>query len=109
MTGGNKFESTDDCKVAAWWQDKAGECLTMEPFQRDGEAGGDVVRLWPELDTDTTSADVRPMFLRLGEGTAMLGVLELVVELHHHRRRLQPLAVKAMLTESKSLMWLGER
>jgi hypothetical protein len=96
------FESTDDCEVAAWWPDRAGERLTMEPFRRGGEAGGDAVRLPPEPDTDATSADARPMVLRLGE-------LELMVELRRHRRRLRPLAVEAMLTESESLTRSGER
>ena len=81
----------------------------MEPFRRGGEAGGEAVRLPPELETDATSADARPMVLRLGEGAAMLGVLELVVELRRHRRRLRPLAVEAMLTESESLTRSGER
>jgi len=80
----------------------------MEPFRRGGEAGGDEVKLPPELDTDATSADARLMVLRLGEGAAM-GVLELVVELRRHRRRLRPLAVEAMLTESESLTRSGER
>jgi hypothetical protein len=81
----------------------------MEPFRRGGEAGGDAVRLPPELDTDATSADARPVVLRLGEDAAMLGVLELVVELRRHRRRLRPLAVEATLTESESLTRSGER
>jgi hypothetical protein len=100
MTGNcGVFESTDDCEVAAWWPDRAGERLTTEPFRRGGEVGGNAVKLPPELDTDATSADARPVVLRLGEGTA----LELVVELRRHRRRLRPLAVEAMLTESESL------
>jgi hypothetical protein len=103
------FESTDDCEVAAWWPDRAGERLTTEPFRHGGEAGGDAVRLPPEPDTDATSADARPMVLRLGEGATMLGVLELAVELRRHRRRLRPLAVEAMLTESESLTRSGER
>jgi hypothetical protein len=106
MTGNcGVFESTDDCEVAAWWPDRAGERLTKEPFRRGGGVGRDAVRLPPELDTDATSADARPVVLRLGEGTA----LELVVELRRHRRRLRPLAVEAMLTESESLTRSGER
>jgi hypothetical protein len=108
MTDGDNcgvFESTDDCEVATWWPDSAGERLTMEPFRRGGEEGGDAVLLTPELDTDATSADARPVVLRLGEGTA----LELVVELRLHRRRLRPLAVEAMLTESESLTRSGVR
>jgi hypothetical protein len=80
----------------------------MEPFRRGGEAGGDAVRPPPELDTDATIADARPMVLRLGEGAAM-GVLELTVELRRQRRRLRPLAVEAMLTESESLTRSGVR
>ncbi len=103
------FESTEDREAAAW-PDRAGERLTVEPFRRGGEAGGDAVKLPPELDTDATSADARPVVLRLGEGAAaMLGVLLLVVELRRHRRRLRPLAVEAMLTESESLTRSGVR
>ena len=92
----------------------------MEPFRCGGEEGGDVV-WWPlELDTDATSADTRAVALRLGDGggrtegtlepllTGMLGLL-LVVELRRHRRRLRPLIVEAMLTESESHMLSGER
>jgi hypothetical protein len=100
------FESTDDCEVAAWWPDRAGERLTMEPFRRGGEVGGDAVRLPPpEPDTDATSADARPVVLRLGE----LELVVVVVELRRQRRRLRPLAVEAMLTESESLTRSGER
>ena len=99
------FESTDDCEVAAWWPDRAGERLTIEPFRRGGEEGGDAVRLPPEPDTDATSADARPVVLRLGE----LELVVVVVELRRHRRRLRPLAVEAMLTESESLTRSGER
>ena len=109
MAGGDKFESRDDREVAALWPDSAGERLTTEPFRRGGEAGGDAVKPPPELDTDATIADARPMVLRLGEGAAMLGVLELAVELRRHRRRLRPLAVEAMLTESESLTRSGVR
>jgi hypothetical protein len=112
MAAGDKFESKDDREVAAWWPDSAGERLTTEPFRRGGEAGGDAVRPPPELDTDATIADARPAVLRLGEGAAMLGVLELVdvvVELRRQRRRLRPLAVEAMLTESESLTRSGVR
>jgi hypothetical protein len=108
MAGGancGAFESTDDCEVATWWPDRAGERLTMEPFRRGGEAGGDAVWLPPELDTDATSADARPMVLRLGEGALFV----VVVELRRHRRRLRPLAVEAMLTESESLTRSGVR
>ena len=101
------FESTDDCEVATWWSDRAGERL-MEPFRRGGEAGGDAVWLPPELDTDATSADARSVILRLGEGPA-LELAVVVVERRRHRRRLRPLAVDAMLTESESLTRSGER
>ena len=37
------FESTDDCEVVTWWLDSAGERLTMEPFRRGGEEGGNTV------------------------------------------------------------------
>ena len=77
----------------------------MEPFRRGGEAGGDAVRLPPEPDTDATIADARPVVLRLGE----LELVVVVVELRRHRRRLRPLAVEAMLTESESLTRSGER
>ena len=46
MAGGDNceaFESTDDCEVVTWWPDSAGERLTMEPFRRGGEEGGDTV------------------------------------------------------------------
>lgn len=106
------FESTDDCEAAAWWPDSAGERLTVEPFpaeplRRGGDAGGDATRLLPpELDTDATRADARPAVLRLGEG----GAAELLaVELRRQRRRLRPLAVEAMLTESESRTRSGER
>ena len=111
MVGGDNcgvVESTDDCEVATWWPDRAGERLTMDPFRRGGEAGGDAVWLPPELDTDATSADARPMVLRFGEGAALEPVV-VVVELRRHRRRLRPLAVEAMLTESESLTRSGER
>ena len=87
------FEFTDDCEVATRWPDSAGDRLTIKPFRRGVEEGGDAVLLPPELDTYAMSADARPEVLRLGEGTA----LELVVELRLHRRRLQPLAVEAKL------------
>lgn len=106
------FVSTDDCEVAAWWPDRAGERLITEPFRCGGEVDGDAVRLLPELDMDATSADARPVALRLGEAAAMLEVLELVVvvvELRRHRRRLRPLAVEAMLIESESLTRSGVR
>jgi hypothetical protein len=116
MTGGDNcdaFESTDDREVAAWWPDSAGERLIMEPFRRGGEAGGEAVKLPPELDTDATSADARPVVLRLGEGAdTMVEGLEpvvVVVELRRHRRRLRPLAVEVMLTESESRTRSGER
>jgi hypothetical protein len=104
------FESTDDCEAAAWWPDSAGERLTVEPFpaeplRRGGDAGRDATRLPPELDTEATRADARPAVLRLGEGGAAL----LAVELRRHRRRLRPLAVEAMLTESESRTRSGER
>jgi hypothetical protein len=109
MAGEDKsgeFESTEDCEAAAWWPDKAGERLTMEPFRRGGEEGGDAVRLVPDLDMDATSADARPV-----EESPLdtVPVLVLVVELRRHRRRLRPLAVEAMLTESESRMRSGER
>jgi hypothetical protein len=69
--------------------------------------GGDAVWLPPELDTDATSAEARPAVLRLGEGAGL--ELVVVVELRRHRRRLRPLAVEAMLTESESLTRSGER
>ena len=84
----------------------------MEPFRRGGEAGKDVAKFPPEPDTDATSADARPVVLRLGEAVAVLGVVELavvVVELRRQRRRLRPLAVEAILTESESLTRSGER
>lgn len=73
---------------------------------------GEAVRLLPEPDTDATSADARPVALRLGEAAAKLEVLELVVvavELRRHKRRLRPLAVEAMLIESESLTRSGVR
>ena len=48
------------------------------------------------------------MVLRLGEGAA-LELVVVVVELRRHRRRLRPLAVEAMLTESESLTRSGVR
>lgn len=102
------FESIDDREVAMWWPDRAGERLTMDPFRRGGEEGGDAVWLLPEPDTDATSADARPVVLRLGEGAA-LELVVVVVELRRHRRRLRPLAVEAMLTESESLTRSGVR
>lgn len=48
------------------------------------------------------------MVLRLGEGAA-LELFVVVVEFRRHRRRLRPLAVEAMLTESESLTRSGER
>lgn len=109
MTGGDNrgaFESTEDCEAAAWWPDKAGERLTMEPFRRGGEEGGDAVRLVLDLDMDATSADARPV-----EESALDAVpaLVLAVELRRHRRRLRPLAVEVMLTESESRPRSGER
>ena len=105
MAGGDNcgaFESTDDCEVVAWWPDSAEERLTMEPFRRGGEEGGDTVRLPPELDTDSTSSHARPVVLRLGKGVAQEPVV-VVVEMRRHRRHLRPLIVEAMHTESESL------
>ena len=105
------FESTDDCEAAAWWPDRAGERLTVEPLRRGGERGGedelrgDELGIPPEWDTDATSAEARPVVLRFGDGCAAL----LVVELRRHSRRLRPLAVEAMLTESESRTRSGER
>jgi len=31
------FKSTDNCKAAAWWPDRVGGCLTVEPLRRSGE------------------------------------------------------------------------
>ena len=105
------FESMDDCDAAAWWPDRAGERLTAEPLRRGGEMGGeDELRggelgVPPERDTDATSAEARPVVLRFGDGCAA----ELVVELRRQSRRLRPLAVEAMLIESESRTWSGER
>ena len=106
------FESTDDCDAAAWWPDRAGERLITEPLRWRGEMGGeDELRggelgAPPEWDTDATSAEARPVVLRFEGGCAAVVV---VVELRRHSRRLRPLAVEAMLTESESRTWSGER
>jgi len=31
------FKSMDDCKAAAWWPDRVGGCLTVEPLRRSRE------------------------------------------------------------------------
>ena len=108
-------ESTDDCEAAAWWPDSAGERLGADPLRRGGETGGgdEPALPWrggepldgvPELDTDATSAEARPTVLGFGDAWAVL-----MVELRRHRRRLRPLAVEAMLTESESRTRSGER
>jgi hypothetical protein len=85
----------------------------MEPLRRGGEAGGEEtiasrregeLGAAAEFDTDATMADARPMVLRLGDTCAVLAV-----ELRRQRRRLRPLAVEEMLTESESRTRSGER
>lgn len=66
--------------------------------------GGEPLDGVPEPDTDATSADARPMVLGFGDAWGVL-----MVELRRHRRRLRPLAVEAMLTESESRTRSGER
>jgi hypothetical protein len=78
----------------------------MEPFRRGGEEGGDAVRFVLDLDMDATSADARPVEERPLDAVP---ALVLVVELRRHRRRLRPLAVEVMLTESESRTLSGER
>jgi len=106
------FESIDDCEAATWWPDRAGDRLTFEFWRRGGDMGGDVgpVRLGegerrptPELDTEATRADARPVGLRLGDAWAVLAV-----ELRRQSRRLRPLAVEVILTESESRTRSGE-
>jgi hypothetical protein len=102
------LESTDDCEVAAWWPNSAGERLIVELLRRGGEEGGEDAPpgVPPEWDTDATSAEARPMVLRLGE-TGAADVL--MVELRCQSRRLRPLAVEVMLTESESRTRSGVR
>jgi hypothetical protein len=70
----------DDCDAAAWWQESAGDRLTVELLRRGGEADGDgEIVLWceeaggpelegpPEPDTDATIADTSPAVFRLGD------------------------------------------
>jgi hypothetical protein len=77
----------------------------VEPLRRGGE-GGDALP-WVPLDweTDATSAEARPIVLRLGEA----GGAGALVELRRHNRRLRPLAVEVMLIESESRTPSGER
>jgi hypothetical protein len=97
----------DDCDAAAWWPDRAGDRLTFEFLRRGGETGGGEGATVPELgvppepDIDDTIADASPVVLRLGDACGVL------VELRRHSRRLRPLAVDEMLTESGSRT--GER
>jgi hypothetical protein len=102
----------DDCEVATWWPESAGERLTFEFLRRGGDEGGDArpvglgegERRAPlELDTEATSADARPVVLRLGDAWAVL-----IVELRRQSRRFRPLAVEVMLTESESRTQSGE-
>ena len=111
MAGGDScrpLESTDDCEVAAWWPDSAGERLIVEPLRRGGEDGGEDAPpgVPPEWDTDATSAEASATVLRLGEAGA---AAVLVVELRRHSRRLRPLAVEVMLIESESRTRSGVR
>ena len=113
MAGGDScrpLESTDDCEVAAWWPDSAGERLMMEPLRRGGEDGGEDAppEVPPEWDTDATSAAASATVLRRGEGGAAAAVV-LVVELRRQSRRLRPLAVEVMLIESESRTRSGVR
>ena len=82
--------------------------MTVEPFRRGGEEGGEDTKpeFPPELETDATMAEARPIVLRLGEAG---GAVVLVVELRRHNRRLRPLAVELMLTESESRTRSGVR
>lgn len=58
----------------------------------------------PEPDIDATIADASPVAFRLGDACAGVDV-----EPRRHSRRLRPLAVEEMLSESESRTRSGER